>query len=194
VDRGDAMITDGRAYLDDVVSQMQEDYKKNGAVAVTQYGSFQVGGRDVAAVDMQYRNKSGVKIYLLLAIDVRERCSVIYSVRYLDQSQRQKMLDGLELIASNMRFDEDQAAADPDAQIGSPAPASGAQADPARPGDPAPYSWPSPTSPRTTTRWGAASPRRTRRSSGASFPAPTRRAIPTPAASWRPRAPTTASS
>jgi len=140
VDRGDAMITDGRAYLDDVVSQMQEDYKKNGAVAVTQYGSFQVGGRDVAAVDMQYRNKSGVKIYLLLAIDVRERCSVIYSVRYLDQSQRQKMLDGLELIASNMRFDEDQAAADPDAQIGSPAPASGAQADPARPGDPAPYS------------------------------------------------------
>ncbi|MBQ3268559.1 MAG: hypothetical protein IJH09_01430 [Clostridia bacterium] len=107
----DDRITDGEAFLKEYLPQLQDQYLKNGAVSTSLHGGFRVAGRPVAAGDVQYHNDSGLKIYYLIVVDVHEDYSVVYRVRYLDESQRQEMLDGLDLIAANLQRDG-QAASD----------------------------------------------------------------------------------
>ena len=97
-------ITDGMAFLEESAPEMQERYRQNGAVSTALHGSFSVGGRPVAALDVQYRNSSGLKIYLLVVVDVREDFTAIYRTRYLSEDGRQQALDALDLIASNLRL------------------------------------------------------------------------------------------
>ncbi|MBQ3268558.1 MAG: hypothetical protein IJH09_01425 [Clostridia bacterium] len=104
----DDRITDGEAFLKEYLPQLQDQYLKNGAVSTSLHGSFRVAGRSVAAGDVQYRNNSGLKIYYLIVVDVHENHTVVYRIRYLDESQRQQMLDGLELIASGYTFRGEQ--------------------------------------------------------------------------------------
>lgn len=104
VNSGGNRITDGAAFLSEELGGLQEKYSLNGGVSTSQYGEFSVGGRPVSAADMQYFNSQGLKIYLLIVVDVREDFTAIYHARYLDDSQRQCILDALGLIDANMRL------------------------------------------------------------------------------------------
>lgn len=104
VNTGNKRITDGRAALENYMPDLQESYRKNGAVSTSIHGSFTVGGRPVAAADVQYRNSDGVKIYLLVVVDVREDYTATYHVRYMKEDGRQQALNALELISSNLRL------------------------------------------------------------------------------------------
>lgn len=104
VDNGEDRITDGAVALENYLPDLQEQYRQNGAVSTTLHGSFTVAGRPVAAADVQYRNSVGMKIYLLVVVDVRESFTATYHVRYLEEAGRQQALDALDLIAANLNL------------------------------------------------------------------------------------------
>ena len=102
----ESRITDGESYLRDrKLPELKESYGQNGAIMLTQHGGFSVGGRPVAAADVQYHNRQGLLIYLLVVVDVREDFTAIFHVRYLEESGRQQALDALELIDANLALD-----------------------------------------------------------------------------------------
>ena len=96
-------ITDSEAFFDEELPELQQAYSENGGVSIARHGSFFVGGRPVAAADIQYRNSQGLKIYLLIVVDVRENYTAIFRCRYLEESGRQAMLDALGLIDANLK-------------------------------------------------------------------------------------------
>ena len=113
VNSGSNRIVDGDAFLAEELPGLQEGYRKNGSVSVSQYGSFSVGGRPVAAADIQYHNSQGIKIYLLIVVDVREDFTVIFRSRYLEDSQRQGILDALDLIDGSIQLETPGGVASP---------------------------------------------------------------------------------
>lgn len=100
---GENRVTDGDAFLAEELPRMQENYRRNGGVSISRYGSFAIGSRPVCAADLQYKNSQGLKIFLLIAVDVREDYTAIFRCRYLEETQRQDILDALEILDSNLK-------------------------------------------------------------------------------------------
>lgn len=100
----DSRVTDGDAFLDEELPELQELYGKNGGVSLVRHGEFSVGGRPVSAADVQYRNSQGIPIYLLIVVDVRDDFTVTFRCRYLEESGRRQVLDALDLIDANLRL------------------------------------------------------------------------------------------
>ena len=104
VNSSDGRVVDGAAFLDEELPRLEEKYAQNGAIAVARHGEFTVGGRPVAAADLQYHNSQGLKIHFLFVVDARDDFTAFYRVRYLEEDQRQAMLDGLDVVASNLHL------------------------------------------------------------------------------------------
>ena len=105
VNTGEGRSRDGAAALRDVIlPDYEETYSPNGPMQMSQYENFFVGGRSVAAADVEYRNANGLRIFLLTAVDVRENYTAVYRVRYTEPSERQGMLNALGEIAMNLRL------------------------------------------------------------------------------------------
>ena len=97
---------DGQAYIDDVLlPRYRKTFSPNGEMTVSPCGSRTVGGRTVAAVDVTYFNKNGVKIFLFTAVDVRGDCTVLYRARYPENdSWRADLLAALDTVAANLQL------------------------------------------------------------------------------------------
>lgn len=107
-DASDSRVTDGKPYFEQTLYPLLKDtFGQNGGTMMSIYGNYTVAGRDVAAVDFQFRLSNGVKAYMLFVIDVRDDCSVYYRVRYVQEENRRPLLDALETIVANFQYDPD---------------------------------------------------------------------------------------
>ena len=100
----DGRVMDGDDFLaNSELPKLQENYRQNGSISFTRHGSFTAGGRNVSAADLQYHNSQGLLINLLIIVDVQDDFTVIYRARWIDEEDHQSILDGLDLLISNMQ-------------------------------------------------------------------------------------------
>lgn len=108
VDYSDARVMDGEKYISETLSEeLGEYFSENGAYSMTRHGSYTIDGKAVAAMDCEYRNANGTKIYLLVAFDVYDGYTVYYRVRYVEPEDKRETLAALDQIAANLRPDPD---------------------------------------------------------------------------------------
>lgn len=107
-DATDTRVTDGETYFTQALyPALRDAYGENGATMMSIHGDFAVAGRDAAAADFQFRLSDGVGAYMLYVVDVRDDCSVYYRVRYTREENRRPLLDALETVVANFRYDPD---------------------------------------------------------------------------------------
>ena len=105
LDDGPDRITDGQAYIDDVMIPGFEDLMDGDRPSMLgQRGDFTLGGRAMANIEAEFWTRAGNKVCAVSAVDVREDYTVLYGIRCGDPALADDMLRGLDTLASELRY------------------------------------------------------------------------------------------